>query len=74
MLATAKKRTEGHYEVQKVPFGTVYRWHSEPHSASECGAHHDTNAAQEQTALRFADEAVHPWRYVEDSEDAGLPC
>jgi hypothetical protein len=74
MLTTAKKRVEGHYDVQKVPFGTVYRWHLEHYSVLECGADHETSAAEATTARRVADEALHPWRYVEDREDAGLPC
>jgi hypothetical protein len=36
MLAS-DKRIEGHYEVQKVPFGTVYRWRPRHLAECECG-------------------------------------
>ena len=67
------KRIEGHYDVQEVPFGTVYRWHPK-FSVFECSVDCEATAAERPTARRFADEALHPWRYVEDREDAGLPC
>jgi hypothetical protein len=31
------KRTEGYYEVQEVPFGTVYRWRPRHLAECECG-------------------------------------
>ena len=31
------KRTEGYYEVQEVPFGTVYRWRPRHLAEYECG-------------------------------------
>jgi hypothetical protein len=34
MLVT-DKRIEGHYDVQEVPFGTVYKWR--PENLVECG-------------------------------------
>ncbi len=71
MPATVR-RIEGHYDVQEVPFGTVYRWLPE-HNFLKGGAY-KTSGAEEQANRRFADEALHPWRYVEDREGAGLPC
>ena len=72
-MPVTARQTEGHYDVQEIPFGTVYRWHPNL-SVLECGANHKTGPAKRPTAQRLADEAVHPWRYVEDREDAGLPC
>lgn len=37
-MLTTIKRTEGHYEVQEVDFGKVYRWHPEcVNIECECG-------------------------------------
>ena len=72
-MPTTARQTEGHYSIQEVPFGTVYRWHPNL-SVWECGANHKTVAAEEPFTRRLADEALHPWRYVEDREDVGFPC
>ncbi len=42
-------------------------------TCGECGADHGTVMREESTARRLEDEALHPWRYSEDREDAGLP-
>ena len=42
-------------------------------TCGECGADHGTVMREESTARRLGDEALHPWRYSEDREDAGLP-
>lgn len=73
MLATTKQRIEGHYDVQEVPFGTVYRWHPK-RSASKAGAEHEAGASAGESIRGSAAEALHPWRYAEDREGAGLPC
>ena len=73
MLAAAKKRIEGHYDVQEVPFGTVYKWHPK-RSFSKRVADHEASASAVSSTLGSADAILHPWRYTEDREDAGLPC
>ena len=35
-MLTTDKRIEGHYDVQEVPFGTVYKWRPEQ-AIVECG-------------------------------------
>jgi hypothetical protein len=39
-----------------------------------CGADHASVVREELANRRLGDEALHPWRYVRDREDAGLPC
>ena len=44
---------------------TVCRW---------CGAEHAITFREEQADRgRSRDEALHPWRYVRDPEDGGIP-
>lgn len=38
-----------------------------------CGADHMAVVRDELGAGRLEDEILHPWRYTEDREDAGLP-
>jgi len=89
-MLTAVKRTGGHYEVQELDFGRVYRWCPEHVDiACECGERLDVAAtacprcganlaatiAAVPTAGRSEDQALHPWRYdAGDLKDAGLPC
>jgi hypothetical protein len=88
------ERTEGHYEVQKVEFGRVYRWCPErlivECDCGErltltgsiticrwCGVDHAAVVQEEEEVVghqQLEDEARHPWRYVRDREDAGIPC
>ncbi len=71
--------TEGHYEVQEVEFGKVYKWRPEcvevvcncgegitlTASETSCGACGVDHAAlaREELAGRQPDETAHPWRY-----------
>lgn len=92
-VATILERIRGHYDVQEVEFGRVYRWRPErvvaecgcgamtilASSASSstacslCGTNLSTTAREEPTAEQPDAETLHPWRYEEDREDAGLP-
>lgn len=38
-----------------------------------CGADHTAALRAEVAAKQLGDEALHPWRYAEDREDAGIP-
>lgn len=85
------ERVEGHYEVQEVELGRVYRWcpeyvlidcdcgermtlTSSTTTCWRCGLDHSALLEEEVTAQQLKDETLHPWRYVRDREDAGLPC
>lgn len=88
-MPVAVRRIEGHYEMQEVPFGKVYRWCPE-HAAAEyderanptaSSTHRRCNVDRETetgtglvTPERSDDETLHPWRYAGNSEDDGLPC
>jgi hypothetical protein len=90
MMVLVIGRTEGHYEAQEVPFGKVYAWRSGrvviecdcravmsfTYSVTVCGCGTDHAAAiqEELDARRLGDEEIHPWRYVGDREDIGIPC
>jgi len=83
------ERTVGHYEVQEVEFGRVYRWCpgcvvvecdcgerlSLTGSATvcSCGLDHAAEVNEELAAGRSGDEALHPWRYARGREEAGIP-
>ena len=89
-MLTAVERTKGHYVVQEVDFGRVYRWCPEHANAKcECGERLNvseaacprcrTNRAATFAAVptgdRSEDQTLHPWRYdAGDLKDAGLPC
>ena len=89
-MLTAVERTKGHYEVQEVDFGRVYRWCPEHADAKcecgerlnvsatacpRCGAIRAASIGAVSTAGRSKDQALHPWRYdAGDLKDAGLPC
>lgn len=82
------ERAEGRYEVQDVEFGRVYRWRPErvvvecdcgeraaltcSETTCRCGADHAA-VVREELVVCSEDEALHPWRYAGDREDAGLP-
>ncbi|MBV9453566.1 MAG: hypothetical protein JOZ19_05520 [Rubrobacter sp.] len=86
--------TEGHYEVQEVGFGKVYRWCPKriivecdcgekltltgPVTICRwCGVDHAAVLQEEEEVVghqQLGDEILHPWRYVRDREDAGIPC
>jgi hypothetical protein len=82
--------SEGHYEVQEVEFGRVYRWCPEyvelecdcgerltlTFSVTRCwcGLDHGAVVREELPAKWLDDEALHPWRYAGGCEDVGLPC
>jgi hypothetical protein len=39
-----------------------------------CGVeHHGATVGEEPGVGQLKDKALHPWRYVRDSEDAGIP-
>lgn len=86
------ERVEGHYEVQNVEFGQVYRWCPEcvvgkcdcgerlsltgsTTVCSWCGADYTDIVREEQDVKGqlLRDEDLHPWRYVGDREDIGIP-
>jgi hypothetical protein len=89
LVSTAVEHTEAHYEVWEVEFGRVYKWCPESvvvececgerpvltasETACGCGADHAATVCRELSAERSGDEVLHPWRYVEDSEEAGIP-
>lgn len=83
------ERIDGHYEVQDVEFGQVYKWCPEcvviececgeratltsSMSTCECGVDHTEVIRGELAARRSGDDELHPWRYAGDRESAGLP-
>ncbi len=84
------ERTEGHYDVREVEFGTVYRWCPDcvlvecdcgerltltgsMTTCEGCGADHTDVVNEELAARRLEEETAHPWRYVRDRENAGIP-
>jgi hypothetical protein len=42
-------------------------------SCKECSTEHVLAVREELSELRKSDLTLHPWRYSEDREDAGLP-
>jgi hypothetical protein len=92
-MAIILERTEGHYDVQEVEFGMVYRWCPESVvvecDCGEkltltgsvticrcCGVDHAGMLREEGEVAghrQSGDEALHPWRYAGDREDAGIP-
>ncbi len=62
------ERTEGHYDVEEVEFGTVYRW------CPERGSDHAAIAWEVLSPRRVGNETIHPWHYAGDRQDVGLPC
>ena len=40
----------------------------------DCGADYAATVREELTSRRSGEEALHPWRYAEDREEAGIPC
>lgn len=88
MTATVVERIEGHYDVQEVAFGRIYRWCPE-RIVAECGCGERTVLTDAQVAVcsccgeRLSvedagedadDEILRPWRYEPHREEAGLPC
>lgn len=87
-MANVIECAEGHYEVQDVEFGRVYKWRPERVvvecdcgkrtvlSGSEatciCGMDH-TEVVREELTGSPEDKILHPWRYAGDREDDGLP-
>jgi hypothetical protein len=43
-------------------------------SCTECGTDHDLAVKEASADGHQSDHALHPWRFVEDREDHGLPC
>jgi hypothetical protein len=92
-MAVILERTKGHYDVQEVEFGMVYRWCPESVvvecDCGEkltltgsvtichcCGVDHAGMLREEGEVAghrQSGDEALHPWRYAGDREDAGIP-
>lgn len=56
MPERARKRLEGHYDVQGVPFVTVYRRPSN-YNTLECGADHEASAPEDWLRVATADPA-----------------
>ncbi len=89
LMAQVIQRVEGRYEVQEVELGRVYRWRpgrvvvqcgcggratlTSSETTCGCGADYAAVLDGQLAARPLEDEAVHPWRYVEDREDAGIP-
>ncbi len=89
MTANIIESAEGRYESQDVKFGTVYRWCPEcvvlecdcgerliltsSVTTCRCGTDHTAVVREELAVRRLGDEALHPWRYTEDRDDAGIP-
>ena len=42
-------------------------------TCDECGTDHAIGVNEASTGRRQSDAILHPWRFVEDREDAGLP-
>jgi hypothetical protein len=42
-------------------------------SCEECGTDHALAVREALSELRQSDRTIHPWRYSEDREDAGMP-
>ena len=90
-MANIVERIRGHYDVQEVDFGRVYRWRPErivaecacgaksvliassAATCERCGADLASTIRAEPSAGEPDAETLHPWRYEEDREDAGLP-
>ena len=67
MMVEVTKRAAGHYEVQEVEFGKVYRWRPGGGVVPECCCGPALSDPAEAAC------ALHPWRYPDDREDVGLP-
>lgn len=84
------ERIKGHYDVQEVEFGRVYRWCPERVVAEcgcgakmlltassatcrRCGTDLSSNIPEGSATDQPDAETLHPWRYEEDREGAGLP-
>jgi hypothetical protein len=88
-VAKVIERIGGRYQVQEVEFGQVYKWCPEcvvecdcgetwivapsETACGWCGQDHAAILHEEANVEQGGDEAVHPWRYVGDREDAGIP-
>ena len=88
-MATVVERVEGHYVVQDVEFGRVYRWCPDcvvvecdcgervvlnsSMTTCWCGADHTAVVREKLSARRMGEASRHPWRYAEEREGAGLP-
>jgi hypothetical protein len=79
LMLTAIERSKGHYEVQELDFGRVYRWRPE-HTDPKCECGERLNVVAEVACLRCRanptatitavpaagrseDRTLHPWRY-----------
>lgn len=87
-MLTVIEQTEGHYDVQEVEFGRVYRWRPgcavvecgcgkgltlTPSTATcRCGTDYSAFIREELASARLGDEALRPWRYAADRTDSGL--
>lgn len=80
------ERIEGCYETREVPFGRVYVWRpgrvvvecncgerqaaTGPAATCGCGERLAATLREMPPAGRPGDEALHPWRYAGDHEEA----
>lgn len=87
-MASVIEQTEGHYDVQDVEFGRVYRWCpgytvvqcdcgkwltlTSSTTVCRCGADHTDFIREEVASMRSGDEVLRPWRYAAERTDAGL--
>ncbi len=88
-MATVIERTEGHYDVRKIPYGRTYVWYpgcvvvececgerpdlTSSTATCRCGADYTALVRKELAVGRSGDETLHPWRYTRDHEGVGLP-
>ncbi len=89
MVVRIVERVVGRYEVGETEFGRVYRWcpggvvlecgcgersvFTGSATTCGCGVNHAAIIQEGVDAERLGDEALRPWRYVGDREDAGVP-
>ena len=83
------ERLEGHYEVREAEYGRSYTWSpgrvivececgEKPtlmfsRRVCWCGVDHTDVVTEELAAKRLGEEALHPWRYVEEREETSIP-
>ncbi len=80
---------EGHYEVREASHGRSYTCSpgrvvgececgerptlTFSRCVCRCGADHTEVVTKELANRRLGDETLHPWRYAEENEEAGIP-
>ncbi len=64
-MVVITKPAVGHYEIEEVQFGTIYRWRAGGVAVCRCGGAPSLGGQEASCAL-------HPWRYAVSRQDAGL--